>query len=474
LDPLLGENIPFATYFPAVAVVALYGGLMPAIVTTLAGGLIADLLYMEPRGALVLERQDQWVALFLYCFSAIIILAMAHKLRLSKTDLETQSDRLREIDRQKDSFLAMLAHELRNPLTPILTAAEVMRLRAQDADSALLASARIIERQAKHMKSLIDELLDVSRINTGRIVLDLKHVDLTEVIRHSAESTATRYRSNGTRLDTEGLNVPLWVHADPRRLRQITDNLLDNAFKYTPAGGSVRLSVRRESGHALVSVRDTGVGIAASDLPKLFEPFQQIGHGWASQRQDGLGLGLHLVKRLVEKHRGTVLASSEGEGRGSEFTVRLPLAADQTPELAPREHQMKIAESKRVLVVDDNEDIAASVSSLLKNLGHNVVTATNGRQAITIAEAFQPEVAFVDLRMPQIDGFEVARKLRQKFASRVRLVALTGYSQERFRKQADSAGFDHYLVKPVSQESINEALSLPAQQHATLVSLPGS
>ncbi len=351
-------------------------------------------------------------------------------------------------DRRKDEFLAMLAHELRNPLAPIRNAVQLWRL-AGPAEGPLGEARDVIDRQVRHMSRLIDDLLDVSRITRGKVQLRTAPVALAEVVERAVETHRPLIEARGHRLEVRGPEDPIVVDGDPTRLAQIIGNLLDNAAKYTPSGGALSLGAGLEQGRAVVRVRDNGEGISAELLPHIFELFMQAERS-LDRSQGGLGIGLTLVKSLAELHGGTVEAHSEGPGKGSEFVVRLPVqapadrAAQVTAELggppAPR----------RVLVVDDNADAADTLALVLRLRGQRVQVAYDGARALEAAQTFRPDIVFVDIGLPGgMDGFELARHLRAACGTTPRLFALTGYGDAESRRRTAEAGFEAHLIKPV-------------------------
>jgi PAS domain S-box-containing protein len=372
---------------------------------------------------------------------------------------------VREADRRKDEFLAMLGHELRNPLAPIRTSLFVLKM--PGADAAIARRAReMMERQVEHLVRLVDDLLDVSRIMRGKVELLREPVELATVVARAVETSQPVLDAEGHRLTVALPPEPLSVDGDPVRLAQVVSNLLNNAAKYTERGGQVWLTVGREGGEAVVRVRDSGIGIAPQLLPRLFDMFFQAERR-TKDSQGGLGIGLSLVRRLVQLHGGTVEAHSAGLGKGSEFVVRLPLLikdedegqrrgdADPAPpgELTPR----------RVLVVDDNVDAADSLALMLRLQGQDVQVAYDGPSALAQAQANPPDVAFLDLGMPKVDGYDLARSFRtHPDLKGVVLVALTGWGQPEDRQRTKEAGFDHHLVKPVEAAALHQLLARQA------------
>lgn len=380
----------------------------------------------------------------------------------TNTDVTAQlaaEDALREADRRKDEFLATLAHELRNPLSPIRNAVQVMRMKSiADPDAAWARD--IIHRQVGHLGRLVDDLLDVSRIGTGRLDLDRRRTDLATILQSAVESARPLLDERGHLLELALPHEPLEVDADDVRLAQVFTNLLNNSAKYTEPGGRVLLRARRRGDEAEVIVRDDGIGIAPEALPRVFDMFMQVDHP-IERRAGGLGIGLTLVRQLVELHGGTVSAHSEGLGRGTEMRVRLPLAASSgvaaaspAPAVAPPPGGL------RILVADDNRDNVETLALMLELQGHRVATAHDGVEALAAAERERPHVAFLDLGMPELNGYDVCRAVRAlPFGAEVCIVALTGWGQEDDRRRTRDAGFDHHLVKPVDFAEIERLLA---------------
>jgi CheY-like chemotaxis protein len=358
----------------------------------------------------------------------------------------------------------MLGHELRNPLAPISTALQLMQLRAGDV---LLKERTIIERQVKHLVRLVDDLLEVSRIARGKISLERVRVDLADVLARALEMTSPLIEQRDHHLSVD-VTPGLAVDADPARLAQVFANLLTNAAKYTPPRGYIDVSARRDDGGVLVVVRDSGIGIRAEMLPRVFDLFVQERQA-LDRSEGGLGLGLTIVRSLVGLHGGAVEARSAGMGRGTEILVRLPVAAEDSAAAATSARAsyrrltplvgVPTGRSRRVLVVDDNEDAVESLADALLELGHTVETAYDGPAALGLLQRYTPDVAFLDVGLPVMDGYELARRIREdrRFARTV-LVAVTGYGQKRDRVQSREAGFDAHLVKPVDLRAIEEII----------------
>ncbi len=365
---------------------------------------------------------------------------------------------LLDAGRRKDEFLAMLAHELRNPLAPIRNALEVLHLKTPD--EPLLDRARaIIDRQLLHLSRLVDDLLDLSRVTQGRIQLQRARVAVSVVVAHAVEGSTPMIEEAGHHLEVSLPREPIYVEGDITRLAQIIGNLLNNAAKYTPAGGRIKLSAARERGEVRIDVEDTGIGIPAEMLPHIFEMFVQV-NASLDRTQGGLGIGLTLVSRLAAMHGGRVEARSAGLGKGSTFSVHLPAALEPADESLGSAYPPVPAPHRRVLIVDDNIDAAESLSMLLGTLGHETRLAHDGEQALAAVETFDPEVVLLDIGLPRVNGYEVARRIRRgSSGERPHLIALTGWGQEEDRRLAKEAGFDHHVTKPVELSVLSDLLS---------------
>jgi signal transduction histidine kinase len=361
---------------------------------------------------------------------------------------------LRDADRRKDEFLAMLAHELRNPLAPIQNGARIMR--SLDGSEDIRAAAAMVERQVAHMARLVDDLLDASRISQGKIVLKLERVELSAVVNLAIERARPVLQRFGHGLRLSTPSSPVMVEADSARLAQSIDNLLNNAAKFTDPGGQIELIVARDGADAVITVRDQGVGIAPHQLPSIFDLFMQADTS-LERVTSGLGIGLTLVKRLVELHGGSVEARSEGLGRGSEFVIRLPACpVEASSRPAPVPERMAPVSPRRVLVVDDNRDGADSLTTLLQLGGHDTRTAFDGLQALEVAASFHPEVVLLDIGLPRLNGYETCRRMRaEPWGRDIVIVALTGWGQDDFRRESEKAGFNFHFVKPVSLDQLS-------------------
>ena len=385
---------------------------------------------------------------------------------------------LKEADRHKDEFLAMLAHELRNPLAPIHNAIELMRMKPLD-DPQLNWARDVIARQLTSLTRLVDDLLDVSRITRGKINLTRQVVELEGLISRAVETVHPLFDERGHQLTLELPEAGVTVFGDPTRLTQAIANVLGNAAKYTDRGGKISLSAVVSQNDVEIRVRDNGIGIRQDLLPHVFELFTQLDRD-EGRTQGGLGIGLALVQRLVQMHGGEVSAASEGQGKGSEFVIRLPrLHAEDEPAEAPRDLPAELVSAnevaavvaplvsagaarmaRRILIADDNNDALESLATLLQLSGHEVFTATNGGTALQSAERHLPEVALLDIGMPLLDGYEVAKRIRaQPWGQRITLVALTGWGQDSDRRRSREAGFDSHLVKPLDLETLTDLLA---------------
>jgi PAS domain S-box-containing protein len=377
------------------------------------------------------------------------------------TERKRAEEALREADRRKDDFLAMLAHELRNPLSAINNAIQLAR-RSVKVEHQEWAKD-VIGQQVKHLARLIDDLLDVSRITRGKIQLRVEPHDAAAIVRGAVESVRPAFEARRHRLSVSVAAGPLPVEADATRMEQVFVNLLSNAAKYTEEGGRVAIDARREGPEVVVRVRDDGIGIEPEMLARIFEPFVQAEQA-IDRSQGGLGVGLTLARRLVEMHGGTLAASSAGRGLGSEFTVRLPLsgAAAATPDAGDPRAGAADPQGPRVLIVDDNVESAECLATLLNMVGYDAQTAFDGRSALEAAMIDRPEIVLLDIGLPGMDGYELAATLRRdRRLEDALLIAITGYGQDEDRRRSAEAGFNHHLVKPVDVDALLELLARP-------------
>ena len=369
--------------------------------------------------------------------------------------LRREKAALEQADRAKDEFIAMLSHELRNPLAALMSAAEILK-QARPDNVVVIKARGVLIRQTRHMARLIDDLLDVSGIATGQVALTREPVNLAD----AAQAAVSALRASATASEhlVSVRLEPAWVEADRARLEQIVGNLLDNAAKYTPRGKQIKIATRREGNDAVLEVADEGEGIPKEELERIFDLLVQVARG-LDRRKGGLGVGLAVVKRLVEMHGGSVSAKSEGVDRGSTFTVRLPAVQPPAAAAATSDRPRRASGPRRILIVEDNEDVRETLREQLSLAGHQVMEARDGAQALEIAASVRPEVMLIDLGLPDIDGFEVARRLRAASGNRgVTLIAITGYGQPQDRERTLQAGFDAHLVKPVTAEQLKSTL----------------
>jgi signal transduction histidine kinase len=373
------------------------------------------------------------------------------------TERKIAEDALRDADRRKDEFLATLSHELRSPLAPIRTAIEVMRIARDNAE--LVEKARVtMERQLLHLVRITDDLLDVSRITQDKLELRRARIDLRSAIQSAVEATRPAIDAYGHRLTIDVPTAAMWVDADPTRLAQAFSNLLNNAVKYTERGGAIQLTAAARGDTAKVTVADTGIGIPPQMLPRIFDMFLQL-QPHRDRTHGGLGIGLSLAKRLVELHGGRIDAHSDGPGRGSRFVVQLPLTPAYTDAAARGRDEASALAPRRVLIAEDSADAAEMLRVMLRLKGHDVRVAEDGARAVALAEAFDPQIAFVDIGMPGMDGYEAARRIRALLGRRVVLVALTGWGQDEDQRRSREAGFDHHLTKPPEPEILERLIA---------------
>lgn len=403
------------------------------------------------------------------------IVVGASKIARDITEQKRIEQQLRDADRQKDNFIAILAHELRNPLGPIRNFVRIIEMQ-RPGDQDLLTYCNLIDTEVVHITRLLDDLLDVSRITMGKITLARERVDVAIVVNSAIGTTRGIISEAGQRLTVNLPPEPLMVEADPMRLAQVFWNLLNNAAKFTEPGGNIRIDVERQDSHATIRVKDSGIGIAPELLPRIFDMFIQ-GSTLAQRQYGGLGLGLTLARDLVELHGGTIEAKSGGSGQGSEFIVSLPLAEIEpwisTTQSVTTMTMPTPAQSTRILVVDDNKNQALSLQRLLQTMGHDVQVANDGPSAMKLTASFVPDVALIDLGLPIMDGYELARRLRQQPQFRnIVLIAQTGWGREDDRMRAREAGFDHHLVKPLDHQQLVQILAEVRFKEAGVTSVP--
>ena len=384
-------------------------------------------------------------------------------LRLAEADQRALFDEVAKSHRNLSEFLAVLAHELRNPLAPILTGLEIMRMRSDSLETVTNVRG-IIERQVKQLAHLIDDLLDIARVTNGKVDIKKEAVDLKAIVSNAVETSLPLIEKGRHAFSMTLHDAPLPVNADATRIAQVVGNLLTNAAKYTPPGGKIALTVGRDGAEAVISVTDNGIGIPAESLESVFEMFSQVGRNM-HHAQGGLGIGLALVRQLVSLHEGTVAASSEGAGKGSTFCVRLPIDAAHgegraTGDVPGAGAGARAGNRFRILVTDDNVDAATTLASLLEMHGHEVCIAYDGQQALQLAGQFHPEVVFLDIGMPEMSGYEVVHRLRKmEGLGRTSIVAVSGWGAEDDLARSREAGFDQHFTKPVAPARVNAFLA---------------
>ncbi len=384
------------------------------------------------------------------------------------TDRKRSEEELKEADRRKNEFLAMLAHELRNPLAPVRNALQIIRMADGD-KQAVRTATDIMERQVGQMVRLIDDLIDVSRVSRGKIELRMGVVELASIVNHAVEAVGPQCGDRNLELSVAMPSEPIYVDGDPTRLTQIVGNLLNNACKFTDDRGHVWLTVERDGKHAVIRVRDDGVGIAADDLARIFDMFVQVDTS-LERSVSGLGIGLTLVKSLVELHHGSLEVHSAGIGYGTEFVVRLPISTTVRESLVdPSPRRPHSAEtSRRILVVDDNQDSADTLARLLRLSGNETRTAFDGLEAVEAAATFRPDIVLLDIGLPKLNGYEACRRIReQPWSNGVIVVALTGWGQEDARQKSKDAGFSGHLVKPINYDALMRLLDELGQMPAS-------
>jgi PAS domain S-box-containing protein len=375
------------------------------------------------------------------------------------TQLVKDREALAESARHKDQFLATLAHELRNPLAPLKNGLQLMEL-APDDPQIMETTRAMMVRQLDHLVRLVDDLMDLSRISRGKIQLVKADIELRSVITTALETNKPLIEKRGHHLQVELTSEALMVHGDADRLTQVVSNLLNNAAKYTPAGGRIELWVGADSDQAVIRVKDNGIGIDQAAMPKVFDMFAQVDPNQKTEAGGGLGIGLNVVKRLAQMHHGQVEGHSEGLGKGSEFIVRLPLIAGAGDPMPVEDKDTRPIDRRRVLVVDDNEDIAMSMSLILKKYGHVVEVAHDGQHAVDMAASFKPDVILMDIGMPRMNGYEACAAIRgTEHGKRIHIIAVSGWGQEEDRRKSHAAGFDGHVVKPMEKATMERVIA---------------
>ena len=424
---------------------------------------------LQGQGQFALGSPDS-SSFFLLSYTSTLVIAglllgaVIGQRRRAELSVQKRVEELQESERHINEFLAMLSHELRNPLAPMVNALALMRKDpGRRQHPPMLA---IIDRQVMHLSHIVDDLLDVSRITRGKILLQREIADLNEIVSRALDASHPLIVARGHALRSEFASEKLFVNADATRISQVVLNLINNAAKYTPAGGAIAISLTRENGAGVLSVRDSGIGMAAELLPRVFDLFMQ-GDRALDRSEGGLGIGLTIAKRIVEMHGGLMVASSAGPGQGSEFVVRLPLmAAPATPAPGPQIATSLPSSRRRLLVVDDHRESADTLAMLLASMGHEVKTAYDGREAIELATRHPPDAVLLDIGLPGMNGYEVARELRNSNGRvRLALIAVSGYGQDEDRRRSRAAGFDHHLMKPVDPAELARTIDALGRPH---------
>ncbi len=479
LAPLLGTQAPLLPFVLGVFASAYLGGRGPALLASVLTPILATAFFTDwPQDAPPL----QWIAhvvffLLIAVLSSVLMHELQRRSRAEREALAIAADHakeLREADRRKDEFLAMLAHELRNPLAPIRNVAYVLSKGGVDPPT-VRRSGQMIERQATQLTRLVDDLLDVARITRGRVALHREPLSLDSVVDAALETVQPVLDARHQAVSIRQPGEKLFVHGDSVRLCQVVANLLTNASKYSPERARIEIVIEGSEREAIVEVRDPGLGIDAQLLPHLFDLFLQGDHT-LDRAQGGLGVGLTIVKLLVEMHGGRVEANSAGLGKGSEFRMRLPRTQAQPGTPAPPLPDEKPAvRPRRIRIIEDNADAAESMRALLRTDGHQVEVVYDGAAGIAKLEDFRADMVLLDIGLPRMDGFMVAHAIRERFAlagRRPRLLALTGYGREEDRAAALKAGFDGHLAKPVDPRRLLQIVSEEPQAQTTS-ELPG-
>ncbi len=453
LDPLLGDRLPYVTFYIGVAATAFLAGPGPTVVGVELGYVLASWFFVAPRRSFATGPDSDAVSAVAYFAVCAAIFGISELRARAQRRAEASEARLRLENARKDEFIAILSHELRNPLAPLRSGVAILR-RAPEGSAAARRALGAMDRQLVHLTRIVDDLLDVNRIARGRIRLRSEHLDLGDVVRGVVEDHRPSFDAAGVAIRAPAPREPIWVQGDGVRLAQVVGNLLDNAAKFTPRGGAATVEVTADpaAGAARVAVRDTGVGLDAELRARLFEPFAQA--DMPLDRADGgLGLGLAFVKRLVGLHGGRVDAASDGPGTGAEFLVSLPLAAPPVRAPAPAP---PVADrcGRRILVIEDNEDAATTLREFLELEGHEVWVAGNGPDGLALERRVHPDTVFCDIGLPGMNGYEVARALRASGEDAM-LVALTGYASPDDQRRAREAGFDHHVAKPADLDELS-------------------
>ncbi|MFP5393839.1 MAG: ATP-binding protein [Gammaproteobacteria bacterium] len=469
LGPVLGGTIPVVLFTVPVVWASLYGGFWPGIFCTLVSAVVSDYLFIEPYGRLGLETPASVVVLLVFLAIGLTISYFGQRIKNLQTRLSSQATRLAEVNgelalanQRKDEFLAMLAHELRNPLAGISTAGELLKFSRLEPQR-LAQMGEVISRQVGHMTKLVDDLLDVSRVTRGLVVIEKKPVDLKEALDAAVEQVRAALKAKEQQLKVQVPVGHACVCGDRTRLTQVISNLLANSSRYSPAGTQIEVRIDLTHEQVNVAVTDAGQGIDADLLPKIFDLFVQAERS-IDRAQGGLGIGLALVKKIVELHEGTVAAHSEGRGRGSRFTISLPRLKQRARQdtLAPARDAAP-RRSLRVLVVDDNQDVANATALLLEAQGHTVLVEYSARAALDVAQARALDAVILDIGLPEQDGRQLCRHMKAlpHLADTV-FIAISGYGQESDVALSLAAGFHRHFAKPVHMAELVDTLAAGA------------
>lgn len=466
LGPTVGGAIPVVIYTVPVTLAALYGGFWPGLFCTLISALMGDYLFIEPIYSFVPARQAGVVSLLVFLAIGLTISYFGQRMRELRTKLQQQTVdvleancQLAQANARKDEFLAMLAHELRNPLAGISTAAELLKFTHAD-QQRIAQTGDVITRQVRHMTKLIDDILDVSRVTRGLLMIEKNPVDVRDVLAAAIEQVQASLESKQQHLTINTPQTAACVCGDRTRLTQVISNLLANANKYSPARSSIHVEIRSTQTDVELSVKDNGQGIDQAFLPKIFDLFVQA-ESSSSQSQGGLGIGLALVKKIVELHRGTIWAESGGPGKGSQFTIVLPRYHNSIQPSPP--DQLRSAQPARpmcILVVDDNQDAANTLALLLEASGHTVFVEYTAKGALDCAHAEELDAVILDIGLPERDGWELCRQMKTiPHLANAAFIAVSGYKRETDVRMSKEVGFDAHFAKPVQLPELFSALA---------------
>lgn len=482
MDPVLHDRVPFGFYFLSVILTAWLGGTGPAVTALILGTLAAAHFVILPENSLIVDEPADKFALAIYFVVGAVAIALFHKLTTERRRFERQlrvnqelSTKLSEADRKKDEFMALLAHELRNPLAPIRSALDLLD-RGDIGETQLTATRRTIRRQLDQLIRIVDDLLDVSRFLRGQMRIAPERIDLQSVVELALETVKPLLQDQEHKFHFLAPHAPVWVQGDRLRLTQVVSNLLSNAIKYTPRGGRIQVTLEEEGPQTRLQVIDNGIGIPIESQPGIFELFAQANPSH-TREHGGLGLGLAIVKQITALHDGTIDVHSDGPGRGSRFTLVLPaaLAANEEPGPASAATENRATERPentvrglRVMIVDDNADAAETLAALLTFDDCVTIVANDGPSALQRFEDFLPDVVLLDLGLPGMDGYEVARRMRARRTVKPPvIIAISGWGGEAIKRKTIAAGMDHHLVKPVDiSELLSLMLSMPGVENA--------